>query len=901
MLPAGEATRRCQHVSMQLHNRQRRARAYLAKKIGRCRRVLADFDAKTKTAAVAYMAIGLGIETTAAVIDHLQKMKGDGDTLESAAATLLEQYTEVVDSDIVLLDPREVDERAFWEAEIKTWQQKARLQPELPETVFAVSSATGMLGMQSLATAIEAMTQDKAAFPQVDEEIPASYHKVRSAIRAKRSDPRFAFLSGDQFRETMSRELNLRIDEVQRATEFMHELGEVLYYKTPASDGGGDGGCNADGRSGGSEVDNTDRASAVCKAAEALPASLAPPPPVEDVVFLKVSFLIDAFKFIVRHDHREATTLRNANIGASDKMGEDVFAVLKNNLLSFGRLDIRLLEHLWAAPPPGGLGLSRHGQTAERFTAMIALLERFEIAAVVDTVDGHPSKLMVPEFQPLQLPLEAWSTVCPATQAQAHLWFEFGNNEPPKGLLQRLQIKLCALPISAAQFSKQAVTLSLGNIACLVRIAKGVNPDTAFSYGLQIVARGAVHFKDGSVWHTLRTLEAITTQLLAAWPGLRFDQFAVHQPTPNDAPVFISTDSIRAAVRAGETSVVIVDVVVPLVDLVGPNQILPASSADAVAGDNPQALAPQEGAAPADVCSDNGNTLLVEKWEQGRIKWLVLLYAPASAELARRIFRDLAAKGVPVWMDRYAGPFASVQECTAHGLRNASAVCPLVTAAFKKPGVGKTALLEAIASEIPLVPVTVDRTCKVDGWLALALASAEPASAAPVMLESLSCHPGPADGADDCNIRTYNMALDNFVAGLVKRGAVKLTKVAMLHSGTGNGNGGSSGGGSGSGSGAGGGRRERRLSFSEQVTVPGMSLQALLETELKLPAGVVTAYVTAIVDAHPRFEADDLLGRDSVDELIELGIASAAHRDMILSWMGRRKQECSPADQVFVL
>ena len=50
--------------------------------------------------------------------------------------------------------------------------------------------------------------------------------------------------------------------EVERATLFMHDLGEVFYDKKAAP----------------------------------------------DVVFLKVGYLIDAMKFIIRHDHGEATS-----------------------------------------------------------------------------------------------------------------------------------------------------------------------------------------------------------------------------------------------------------------------------------------------------------------------------------------------------------------------------------------------------------------------------------------------------------------------------------------------------------------------------------------------------------------------------------------------------------------
>jgi len=91
VLTQGEAERRCQHVRMQLINRQHRVDAYLAKKAGRCRRALANFDTKTKAAAVAYMGLGLGISTTVEAVIRLQKRKADGDDLTPAEATLLEQ------------------------------------------------------------------------------------------------------------------------------------------------------------------------------------------------------------------------------------------------------------------------------------------------------------------------------------------------------------------------------------------------------------------------------------------------------------------------------------------------------------------------------------------------------------------------------------------------------------------------------------------------------------------------------------------------------------------------------------------------------------------------------------------------------------------------------------------
>lgn len=61
---------------------------------------------------------------------------------------------------------------------------------------------------------------------------------MRASIRAKRTDRDCEFMRTDDYLDMLHRELKspadgsaLSVAEIERATSFMHDLGEVLYYK----------------------------------------------------------------------------------------------------------------------------------------------------------------------------------------------------------------------------------------------------------------------------------------------------------------------------------------------------------------------------------------------------------------------------------------------------------------------------------------------------------------------------------------------------------------------------------------------------------------------------------------------------------------------------------------------
>ena len=80
----------------------------------------------------------------------------------------------------------------------------------------------------------------------------------------------------------------------------------------------------------------------------------------EKLVFLRVDFLMDAFKLIVRHDHREATNW-SPGLGAEHDIDQVKFEQAKSRLLRKGEMEVWFLDILWSTLASNAMDKTQKG------------------------------------------------------------------------------------------------------------------------------------------------------------------------------------------------------------------------------------------------------------------------------------------------------------------------------------------------------------------------------------------------------------------------------------------------------------------------------------------------------------------------------------------------------------
>ena len=311
---------------------------------------------------------------------------------------------------------------------------------------------------------------------------------TRRAIRAKAKEKQFYYMPTQDYLTMMSGELNLSEEVINAATKFLHVLGEVLYYN------------NENGL---------------------------------DVIFLNVSYLINAFKCVVRHDHRDATIY---NEDPEIPMSNQSFVFAKSQLMEHGRLSMGLLERLWAPIPPHGIGLRKTNEP-QRFWNLVQLLENFEIAAIRTREPKkpfYPIDMLVPEFEPVSLPNQLWSIGVSGGMLQVERYFDFAAKTiPPRGIMQRFQVKVCPLADpNDFNVAKDGLIASVRGCDVFAKFVEGkLRPAV---HGFQLIFRGKE-----DIWKTVNTLVAMFNDLIEQWPGIACDRYAVvyDDGTPNFLPV----------------------------------------------------------------------------------------------------------------------------------------------------------------------------------------------------------------------------------------------------------------------------------------------------------------------------------------------------------------------------
>eukprot|EP00040_Diaphanoeca_grandis_P036583 m.233631 g.233631 ORF g.233631 m.233631 type:complete len:993 (+) comp33644_c0_seq5:654-3632(+) len=676
---------------------------------------------------------------------------------------------------------------------------------KIPNEVFPVSSAT-LVGMDHLRDEIKVAVQDKAAFRELDENLPTYYFQVRDHIRSKRQSDNFAFMDRTKYIAMMSQDLNLNADEVERATEFMHIIGEVLYYK---------------------EL---------------------------EVIFLKVAYLVDAFKYIIRHDHAEATVFRSIDRDDGVDMNEHQFEHDKTRLLSTGILSIQLLEQLWAPPAPFGLGLRRDDHTRERFFAMVALLARFDVAGVVRVHQGEPELMFIPEFQAASLPPNSWSLVKPPDQIEAHRWFQFNDGEPPGSLMRRLQAKLCALPSTQLCFAKEGAIVPIAGCKVWCALSCGNNREAPpGTHGLQVIVRGRV---TSTIWKTMRTMVTIIETLLAQWPGLRIEQYCVHRfnEAQETSVEYLRIEPLREGRKVGMTehSSLSSEAVISLDTLLGPSNDTEEWDLSGNSEQRSMMVAHEADELDMDSYLDSFSNQIISEYRATKKNWVMLCYAESSKFLAQQVFDKLTEQGVPAWIDVFSGSFGTAEEQVRDGFNQAGAFTPILTEAFMRNQECVAFLERAVSEELQILPMYGEAYLKETNKVATTLRSARPS----VLRGS---------GA------SVSTEFEEAVSDLIERcKTVKMIETLakpLLKGDT---------------------TRERRLSFGgEQEVAEATTLRMLFETILSFPDDCVRTYLEGIKTIYKGDDADELLQYKDAD-LEDCGIEIGVHRRKITKWITKR-------------
>ena len=638
-LDAANARRLCDKVAKTLKNKQARATKQLKMKVKAAKDRLEEIGGIRKKHAIGVVARAAHSE--AKLLEELlaRRSKDELKLAEWCEADMawLKLLDEVMERDNNGLTKSQKAESATLHEQVKRCTVAQHHGLQLPDKIWPVSSGTSLSNIPELAQQIKDAVLDKGAFPEVDEEIPLFYSQVRRTVRALRNEPQYFLMERGAYLDLVATKLSLSRDEVDQATMFLHSLGELLCFNAQAGTPG------------------------------------------MDVVFLKVEYAVDAMKFLIRHDHPDATTYRG-HID-KDELGLSAadFQQFKSDLLDRGLLTVALLERLWHPLPPEGLGLTR-ASDPEKFFTLVKLLAQFEIIAIADRdAEGRPSKFYVPEFSPTNLPPGAWSPSCPNGSLEVHRWFQFAG-VPPRGLVQRLQIKLCSMHNgdSQAHIAKDGASLLLWNSAVFTRVHQGSNPDAPLAYGLQVVVRGAAD--PVPVWKTCKTVLNLIEHTFEEWPGLTFGEYCVH------AGKYAGLLGLQHELRAGLSR----SVVLPSADL----QLL-LGPTDAEAWEGTPSAKVKQPAILASASLDAEATNTVHDHRDRGLPWVMIAHSPDTHEQAVVLFQQLCARGVPAWAPRFAGAHGVASDVLQDGIQNAAVVVPIMSEGFRKDAFCMQVLAEA--------------------------------------------------------------------------------------------------------------------------------------------------------------------------------------------------------------
>jgi len=293
-------------------------------------------------------------------------------------------------------------------------------------------------------------------------------------------------ISQFQFISRVQSSLGYHEGIARRALEYAHDLGEVLYFRD-------------------------------C-----------------DLIFLHVAYLLEAFKRVIRSDHEE-TTIFEHDCDLDDNLDEATFNHSKKSLLEQGDLSRVLLERLWAP-----LKLSE-----DEFESLLLLLEKFEVATPFGSGGKKAPRFLVPAFCQEYLPARRWPPQCPPSMMETYRWFQF-LEAPTAGLMGRLQVAMCKLA-HQYWFAKEGAIVAVDTCQVLLRLTDRAEYATASPHGIVVGARGP---NSEAVWHGFVKILSLIDRVLASWPGMNVERYAVFQSSAGP-PDCVALDKVTALRNSG--------------------------------------------------------------------------------------------------------------------------------------------------------------------------------------------------------------------------------------------------------------------------------------------------------------------------------------------------------------
>jgi len=95
----------------------------------------------------------------------------------------------------------------------------------------------------------------------------------------------------------------------------------------------------------------------------------------------------------------------------------------------------------------------------------------------------------------------------------------------------------------------------------------------------------------------------------------------------------------------------------------------------------------------------------------------MLSYQWDIQDLVKRVYNELQAQGLPVWMDIHGGVAGNINESMAEGVEGAAVVCPFMTQKYSESKNCKKELNYTDGLNVPIVPVMAEKNFKATGWL----------------------------------------------------------------------------------------------------------------------------------------------------------------------------------------
>jgi len=361
------------------------------------------------------------------------------------------------------------------ESEVKKLQHQLECTIELPKTIYAVSSMDLRNFDKFKEQIVYSLTETGPSgkyFPHLDEELPTSWFKVRKFIRDQSMKTGYGCMNLSKYFHLLSDELGLSQDVVYRATQFCHELGDVLFFEK------------------------------------------------EDLVFLRPSLLIDVFKLVIRHDHKESTFWKEEMI-EDLQIDEETFNKGMELLLQKGEMEDWLLDVLWSQ-------LENIDSVSNIKNSLIQLLETFDIATPIQH-DGC-KRLLIPEFQPKLLNF-TWQTNKEEGQFESQRWICV-NSTLPNGLLKRLQVRMIKKIFKRSDTNgfnlaqNEFLITDTNSTVLYCKSGQGSEeyPGSIISEGIMLYIRGVCK---QSVLTLLDKVYICIKNTLKDFPGLIFDHYAV--------------------------------------------------------------------------------------------------------------------------------------------------------------------------------------------------------------------------------------------------------------------------------------------------------------------------------------------------------------------------------------